>query len=416
MVPQGFIYEVPGPEPRGSHHSQFLTPSISPTVTESVIGTPPTRSIQRAYGNYDTGYDNLWHGLAQWTEQEHGLGLHPAVPSPGSRAHLPDTLTPVSPTTTHDTYDHSHRKCEPEDFSWQNIQTQTPPVWSQDVPSYPTQPDYPAALFRYHSDQFLASCLDPITSRNFDSNGFSDQEMRNPRTVKMETLRKRRHNISSSESGSDHRQTKSRSTRAARRKGAGTATINTQATRDVVSETSRVSKKGRKSTTVTTGPGGMLSPTSPALTSDTHETEESPHNGTNHSDDENSSEMDEAADQNTARLKHNKVERKYRDRLNNHFEQLLGVLPLSGSGRPTAAPIQPSNTTTLHGGFSRRLSSRKDRERKVSKSEVLDRARMYIQSLENEHRRLVAEQKELLQRWDEYGRANQMGPPPHNHR
>ncbi|KAM7195769.1 hypothetical protein V8F20_007339, partial [Naviculisporaceae sp. PSN 640] len=131
------------------------------------------------------------------------------------------------------------------------------------------------------------------------------------------------------------------------------------------------------------------------------------HDGTAHSDDERSSDMNEVADQDTARLKHNKVERKYRNRLNNHFEQLLGVLPPSGSGKPIAAPRLPSDTTTLQGQLTGEVSSsRKDRERKVSKSEVLDRARMYIQSLENEHRRLVAERKELLQRWDEYGRSN----------
>lgn len=39
-------------------------------------------------------------------------------------------------------------------------------------------------------------------------------------------------------------------------------------------------------------------------------------------------------------------------------------------------------------------------ERRLSKAEVLDRARVYIESLEREHMRLTAEKRELEMLWD----------------
>ncbi|KAK3502862.1 hypothetical protein B0T13DRAFT_182944 [Neurospora crassa] len=115
--------------------------------------------------------------------------------------------------------------------------------------------------------------------------------------------------------------------------------------------------------------------------------------------------------QEIARVKHNKVEQKYRNRLNAHFEALLDVLPPSvalpgeqGFESETTEQMQPpgrlNNMVELEN---------LDKERRVSKSEVLDRARMYIQTLENEHKRLAAERKQLRKIWDEYGNANREG-------
>lgn len=118
--------------------------------------------------------------------------------------------------------------------------------------------------------------------------------------------------------------------------------------------------------------------------------------------------------QEIARVKHNKVEQKYRNRLNAHFEALLDVLPpsvalSSTEQRYTAdnSDHQPQqllgrNTDTAEMGVL-------EKERRVSKSEVLDRARLYIQTLENEHKRLAAERKQLRKMWDEYGSSSREG-------
>ncbi|KAL0472121.1 hypothetical protein QR685DRAFT_226636 [Neurospora intermedia] len=115
--------------------------------------------------------------------------------------------------------------------------------------------------------------------------------------------------------------------------------------------------------------------------------------------------------QEVARVKHNKVEQKYRNRLNARFEALLDVLPPS-----VALPGEQgfeSETTEQMQPLGRRTDVVEldipDKERRVSKSEVLDRARMYIQTLENEHKRLAAERKQLRKIWDEYGNANREG-------
>ncbi|EGO59274.1 hypothetical protein NEUTE1DRAFT_128707 [Neurospora tetrasperma FGSC 2508] len=115
--------------------------------------------------------------------------------------------------------------------------------------------------------------------------------------------------------------------------------------------------------------------------------------------------------QEIARVKHNKVEQKYRNRLNAHFEALLDVLPPSvalsgeqGFEAETTEQIQPLKRLTDMAEL-----DIPDKERRVSKSEVLDRARMYIQTLENEHKRLAAERKQLRKIWDEYGNANREG-------
>ena len=59
---------------------------------------------------------------------------------------------------------------------------------------------------------------------------------------------------------------------------------------------------------------------------------------------------------------------------------------------------------SVHGGDSKEpevlASPNQRRERAVSKAEVLERAKSYIKSLEDEHERLVAERDELLRVWE----------------
>lgn len=162
-----------------------------------------------------------------------------------------------------------------------------------------------------------------------------------------------------------------------------------------------------------------------------------------------------------SRKRHNLVEQKYRWRLNSQFKQLFDILPTSdtqdGSSPDTspANPPRPSGAgTRTEPGASPPTDWDRDRDRgrketmpmpmpmpksqqminlpafrtptqirlvanswdnmkdgdgdkevgdqrRVSKGEVLDRARMYIQSLEREHQRLVAERRELDFLWEE---------------
>ncbi|KAK3339542.1 hypothetical protein B0H65DRAFT_303054 [Neurospora tetraspora] len=111
--------------------------------------------------------------------------------------------------------------------------------------------------------------------------------------------------------------------------------------------------------------------------------------------------------QEIARVKHNKVEQKYRNRLNAHFEALLDVLPPS-TALPSEQGFEANNTKQpqpLRESVDMVDPGIPEKERRVSKSEVLDRARLYIQTLENEHKRLSAERKQLRKMWDEYGNA-----------
>ncbi|KAK4196562.1 hypothetical protein QBC40DRAFT_287013 [Triangularia verruculosa] len=114
-----------------------------------------------------------------------------------------------------------------------------------------------------------------------------------------------------------------------------------------------------------------------------------------------------------ARTRHNMVEQKYRHRLNTHFDKLLEVLPSGGvAGGGMGDTYQ---TYGQQGGGAlalRREGPSLERERKVSKAEVLDRARLYIQTLENEHVRLQREREGLRGLWEAYyERAAAMGQP-----
>ncbi|KAK4170077.1 hypothetical protein QBC43DRAFT_307105 [Cladorrhinum sp. PSN259] len=119
----------------------------------------------------------------------------------------------------------------------------------------------------------------------------------------------------------------------------------------------------------------------------------------------------------TTRTRHNLVEQKYRNRLNAHFDQLLEVLPNTMSEIPgqlaaAAAMSSPEfQGEDRHVGMSMSTSGAflqpVEMERKVSKAEVLDRARLYIQSLENDTRRLMADQEKLKARFEQFSRRNQ---------
>ncbi|KAK4640846.1 hypothetical protein QC761_607160 [Podospora bellae-mahoneyi] len=103
-----------------------------------------------------------------------------------------------------------------------------------------------------------------------------------------------------------------------------------------------------------------------------------------------------------ARTRHNMVEQKYRHRLNTHFDKLLEVLPsgVGVGGMMMGDGYQNTYQTTYLGGDGGAPSL--ERERKVSKAEVLDRARLYIQRLESEHVRLQREREELRGLWEGY--------------
>ncbi|KAL2264114.1 hypothetical protein VTK26DRAFT_1983 [Humicola hyalothermophila] len=93
-----------------------------------------------------------------------------------------------------------------------------------------------------------------------------------------------------------------------------------------------------------------------------------------------------------SRKRHNLIERKYRRRLNLQYKSLLDILPDKplADQRPGHAPNAANNPGT----------GSEQRRARVSKAEVLDRARRYIEALEREHRRLVAERRELDRLWE----------------
>ncbi|KXX72838.1 Allergen Fus c 3 [Madurella mycetomatis] len=131
-----------------------------------------------------------------------------------------------------------------------------------------------------------------------------------------------------------------------------------------------------------------------------------------------------------ARKRHSIVEQQYRHRLNRQYEQLLDTLPTTMSaGTGTGVLPQKARSSSTVSTASRTSAAAKENgsphsggplvdgvsmaaaavtadlergERRMSKAEVLDRARLYIESLEREHRRLVAEKRELRMLWDEH--------------
>ncbi|KAH7159706.1 hypothetical protein B0J13DRAFT_539484 [Dactylonectria estremocensis] len=93
-----------------------------------------------------------------------------------------------------------------------------------------------------------------------------------------------------------------------------------------------------------------------------------------------------------ARNSHNQVEKKYRNRLNQHFLNLLNVLP-----RILEADVQKDLTLGGNRGckFGR---AQQDQNMQLSKGEVLEMARRYIQTLKQERDELHQEINGLLGR------------------
>lgn len=96
-----------------------------------------------------------------------------------------------------------------------------------------------------------------------------------------------------------------------------------------------------------------------------------------------------------ARAAHNAVEQQYRKRLNGHFERLLAVLPATISEEEARAKKGENGSEAD--------------ERRVSKAEVLDRARRWITELERQKSALERERIELRARMGSLGGFMVMG-------
>lgn len=95
--------------------------------------------------------------------------------------------------------------------------------------------------------------------------------------------------------------------------------------------------------------------------------------------------------QRRARNSHNKVERKYRDRLNTQYVHLLAVLPISlqrGGGEGVTADTSKPSKKPGSGG--------NKGDRGICKGEILDMATSRIKALEQEAEFLQQERDSLL--------------------
>ena len=96
----------------------------------------------------------------------------------------------------------------------------------------------------------------------------------------------------------------------------------------------------------------------------------------------------ESAEERKTRNSHNMVEKQYRNRLNAQFESLLNALP--DSVKSPAGTSGSGGESDGAPGASGHLG-----ERRLSKAEVLDMSRRYIQSLESQRDRLEQEREGL---------------------
>ncbi|KAH6671591.1 hypothetical protein F5X68DRAFT_235972 [Plectosphaerella plurivora] len=100
----------------------------------------------------------------------------------------------------------------------------------------------------------------------------------------------------------------------------------------------------------------------------------------------------DTAEERRTRASHNLVEKQYRSRLNAQFEGLLGVLPDPDLGQAenikteagVGTPAPPADTEQDPG------------DKKVSKAEVLERARVHIETLERQSEALARQREALL--------------------
>ncbi|KAM7222476.1 allergen Fus c 3 [Rhypophila decipiens] len=96
----------------------------------------------------------------------------------------------------------------------------------------------------------------------------------------------------------------------------------------------------------------------------------------------------ESLEERKTRNSHNLVEKQYRNRLNQHFENLLNALP-DNVGTPGGSG---GDSDGLGGGTGTSVDMG---DRRLSKAEVLDMSRRYIQTLEKERDKLEREREEL---------------------
>lgn len=104
----------------------------------------------------------------------------------------------------------------------------------------------------------------------------------------------------------------------------------------------------------------------------------------------------ESSEERVARALHNQVEQQYRKRLNEQFEQLLSVLPQDEGPKKKLAVAGSKDDLVAD-----TKSSKDSADRRVSKAEVLDRARRRIRRLEREREGLEQQNRELSGRVDE---------------
>ncbi|KAH8656407.1 hypothetical protein BGZ61DRAFT_464478 [Ilyonectria robusta] len=93
-----------------------------------------------------------------------------------------------------------------------------------------------------------------------------------------------------------------------------------------------------------------------------------------------------------ARDCHNRAEKQYRDRLNSRFTTLLNMIPITSQ-----TDSEESGSVSTDGSVDMRSKARND-SRGVSRGEILDAARQYIQTLEREEEVLQREREQLLRR------------------
>ncbi|KAM0334105.1 hypothetical protein ACHAQA_001125 [Verticillium albo-atrum] len=97
----------------------------------------------------------------------------------------------------------------------------------------------------------------------------------------------------------------------------------------------------------------------------------------------------ESAEERRTRASHNLVEKQYRSRLNAQFEGLLSALPELPASQQQVAPASMTASAAAE-------TPEDQGERRISKAEVLERARRHIETLEREREALHREREELL--------------------
>ncbi|KAK3318813.1 hypothetical protein B0H66DRAFT_250324 [Apodospora peruviana] len=485
------IFGTLGPEPRSIQPFQFCSSSastISPIVVPHEYTVSPAISPTSLFDNTATGvhFGHVSQGLEPTAMLGEQALLMPPFGYSTSSSSVPtyvaghplDLLTYPQTATQPWSEQQGHGS-----VPWQHgLDTSVPPSWPpQSSSSTPLTTQAPSLSFMsYPSGQLIADCLKPMDSYYHDSSDTSGQDTKGPaaRLSKNETLRKRRSNnmggaqppiastTPTARGGTTRPATRDPEMlhpnevtppvriQSGHRSGGGGGSAAPNRTRG---------KRMRESTSSSSPPAtqgasrprmGLLDTTGITTTtgSTNNYTRQSNQKGSGKQCSVHGPPLEEETGEeallpvaDNARLKHNSVERKYRNRLNKHFEQLLDALPPTmGDSLPDhrsqqqlrlppllAAPttIQDGNSGELEdqtdyidrgvgsvqGGRQKGFLAAQDRSpatptappesRRVSKSEVLDRAILYIRSLENGQERLMADRKELRRWWETYGKS-----------